>query len=165
MKWIWSDCTSKSFLLFPLPCQTYLRNVYTYQQACACFSETGISNQGSNIVVSLGSVDLIVKLIFLIVFVSSLVKFENVFGDDDADDKKKEKERKNKVGLARSFMSAHWKSAKHLLHERLENMRIMFSKPSVHRAYTCCNHLAIFFVFYNLFPFGAFLSPDIIAPS
>ena len=40
------------------------------------------------------------KLLFLIVFVSSLVKFENVLGVDDVDDKKKQEEkRKNLVGL------------------------------------------------------------------
>ena len=40
------------------------------------------------------------KLIFLIVFVSSLVKIENVLGVDDVDDKKKQEEkRKNQVGL------------------------------------------------------------------
>ena len=40
------------------------------------------------------------KLVFLIVFVSSLVKFENVLGVDDVDDKKKQEEkRKNQVGL------------------------------------------------------------------
>ena len=40
------------------------------------------------------------KLLFLIVFVSSLVTFENVLGVDDVDDKKKQEEtRKNQVGL------------------------------------------------------------------
>ena len=40
------------------------------------------------------------KLIFLIVFVSSLVKFENFLGVDNVDDKKKQEEkRKNQVGL------------------------------------------------------------------
>ena len=39
------------------------------------------------------------KLIFLIVFVSSLVKFENALGADDFDDKKKQEKRKNQVGL------------------------------------------------------------------
>ena len=36
------------------------------------------------------------KLIFLIVFVSSLVKFENVLGVDDVDDKKKQEEKRKK---------------------------------------------------------------------
>ena len=40
------------------------------------------------------------KLLFLIVFVSLLVKFENVLGVDDVDDKKKQEEkRKKQVGL------------------------------------------------------------------
>ena len=42
----------------------------------------------------------IAKLIFLIAFVSSLVKFENVLVVDDVDDKKKQEEkRKNQVSL------------------------------------------------------------------
>ena len=40
------------------------------------------------------------KLLFLIVFMSLLVKFEKVLGVDDVDDKKKQEEkRKNQVGL------------------------------------------------------------------
>ena len=40
------------------------------------------------------------KLLFLIVFLSSFVKFEKVLGVDDVDDKKKQEEkRKNQVGL------------------------------------------------------------------
>ena len=38
------------------------------------------------------------KLIFLIVFVSSLVKFENVLGVDDVDDKKKQEQKRKKTG-------------------------------------------------------------------
>ena len=40
------------------------------------------------------------KLLFFIVFMSLLVKFEKVLGVDDVDDKKKQEEkRKNQVGL------------------------------------------------------------------